>query len=165
MSRLKPRGWLIINVIIVLLATLGKAATGVASWWSKSAHKPVRSLEVIPFKSWSNANVWYGPLIDVAANIAIFLPIGVALAWLGWRSGKVVRWALGASISIETLQWVLAAGHSDITDIIINTLGAWLGWQAVRLLPEAVVLWLMRAWLLLVACLLIYGAGFSLIGK
>ncbi len=66
--------------------------------------------------------------IDVAGNIAVFLPFGFGLA-LAWRRSivRVALAGLGLSLVIELLQLVIPSRATDIDDLIFNTLGAALG--------------------------------------
>lgn len=62
--------------------------------------------------------------------------------WNIWRyvgarksRGTVILAGAGFSLFLETLQYLLAMGASDITDVINNTLGAVIGvllWKAFR---------------------------------
>jgi len=64
-------------------------------------------------------------------NIALFIPLGMLLAWLlyGWLIGRVmIAWILGATLSasIELTQSTLDR-TVDINDVILNSSGAALG--------------------------------------
>ena len=110
----------------VLFFTVGKAYVGLPGVWDTTSHE-VRHLRLIPFGSFIYYRVWWGPWLNLIGNIVLFLPVGY-LARL--RLGKVWKAALVsmvASLSIEVAQYVLAAGYSDIDDLIINTVGGTLG--------------------------------------
>ena len=59
----------------------------------------------------------------------MFIPIGVLLSVnfkrLSFRSKLLI--VLGASIAAEVIQYILAIGVTDITDVITNTLGGLIG--------------------------------------
>lgn len=79
-------------------------------------------------------SVW--PLCyHVAGNLAWFVPFGV-LAPLVWprlrRLSRLTLAAAGLSLGIELGQFILATGATDIDDLLLNTLGAVLGWQLGR---------------------------------
>jgi glycopeptide antibiotics resistance protein len=83
-----------------------------------------RSLSLIPFAEYSQANV--REMID---NLIIFVPFGLLL---GVNFKKTRLWEkltyIGFfSLSVEALQFLLAIGVTDITDIIMNTLGGFVG--------------------------------------
>jgi VanZ family protein len=72
-------------------------------------------------------------LQDVIGNIAVFMPVGYALAaaltgWSRWRRFLVAT-ALGLLLSlfIETIQFGMATRATDVDDLIFNTVGAALG--------------------------------------
>ncbi|WP_418904468.1 VanZ family protein [Corynebacterium pseudogenitalium] len=110
----------------VLFFTIGKAYVGLPGVWEASSHE-VRHLRLIPFGSFIYYRVWWGPWLNLIGNIVLFLPVGYLA---GLRLGSVWKAALVsmvASLSIEAAQYALAAGYSDIDDLIINTAGGTLG--------------------------------------
>ncbi len=79
---------------------------------------------MIPFAEYSQANV--REMID---NLIIFVPFGLLLS-INFKRTKL--WEKLAyigffSLSVEALQFLLAIGVTDITDIIMNTLGGFVG--------------------------------------
>lgn len=78
--------------------------------------------------------------IELVANLGLFVPLGLMLAffWQTYSVGKTVFLALGISCSIELTQLLLNNNRAaDITDIITNTAGATVaavvGWIIVRM--------------------------------
>lgn len=70
-------------------------------------------------------------------NILWFLPFGYGFCALSHRKasmGKVVASGCLFSICIESLQFLLYTGVSDIDDVIFNTLGATLGYGIYHLI-------------------------------
>ena len=68
-------------------------------------------------------------LKEVFENLLIFVPMGIYLQMLlpkGRFHGKLAVIA-GTSLLLETAQYVLAIGRSDITDLLTNTTGGLLG--------------------------------------
>ena len=94
----------------------------------------VNSLNLIPFADW---NVDRGGMFrDILLNVLLFFPFGF-LIQMRLRKSKI-RWVsilipFVCSVVIEVLQYVLQLGVSDVTDIISNTFGAFLGACAYRL--------------------------------
>jgi hypothetical protein len=66
--------------------------------------------------------------LDFAANIVMFIPLGLALAlWTGRRWRTVVI-CMAVTMFIEAMQIRVVAGRdSSLGDLIANTLGGWLG--------------------------------------
>jgi hypothetical protein len=81
---------------------------------------------------WSAFEATWGYVQDVLINIGGFLPFGFTLAALlgsnRWRSIMIVV-VIGfvVSLAIETLQASLPTRNSDFTDVVMNTLGTYLG--------------------------------------
>lgn len=76
--------------------------------------------------------MWYAPVDDVAANVALFVPIGFFLRLA--RPGPRDRWAAGplaagvlASGAIEALQLLLPGRYPSPWDVAANGAGAWIG--------------------------------------
>ena len=65
------------------------------------------------------------PLLENIGNIALFIPLGVALKWSGVKDVK--KAGLLASLLIEVLQFTFALGTFECDDLINNTLGAVIG--------------------------------------
>ena len=65
-------------------------------------------------------------------NILLFVPLGILIATWGWRLLPVFAVGFVASFAIETTQFLMNDGRTaDINDVIMNTLGAVVGWLAV----------------------------------
>lgn len=76
-----------------------------------------RSLNLVPFA--------FARRGEVLANFLAFIPFGVLLGVNFKQIGLVNRVAviLIFSLVVEVIQYVLAIGATDITDVIMNTLG------------------------------------------
>ncbi len=88
----------------------------------------MRNINLIPFGESVivNGKIHFSEIID---NMLAFLPFGV-LAHALWEEKPLVRQAAPIvliSLLFETLQYVLAVGMSDITDVIANSLGGVIG--------------------------------------
>jgi len=80
-----------------------------------------RSLNLIPFAQTRKS--------EMISNIVAFIPFGVML---GVNFKQVVfRYKIAAvfafSLAVEIIQYALAIGVADITDVIMNTLGGFIG--------------------------------------
>lgn len=62
-------------------------------------------------------------------NVIVFVPVGVLLCCVSRRFKwwMVLLIGLGLSLSIESLQFVLKRGFSEVDDVIHNTLGCLIG--------------------------------------
>ncbi len=70
-------------------------------------------------------------LINVAGNIAIFVPMGLALPFFfsGLQSSRqLVKTAAIISLTVEVLQLITATGVFDVDDVLLNTAGAVVGY-------------------------------------
>ena len=83
-------------------------------------------------------------LADIISNIALFVPLGAALAWRqemgNARIARAVVLGAAASLAIETLQFYgVGAGRIPaLADVLSNTAGTWLGVVLVMYLPTCV---------------------------
>jgi glycopeptide antibiotics resistance protein len=82
-----------------------------------------RSLNLIPFGDTP------GNVRETIDNLLVFIPFGLLLGsnlkQTGfWQKLMIVG---GFSLAVETIQYVFAIGSTDITDLIMNTLGGFIG--------------------------------------
>ena len=91
---------------------------------------------LIPFKEiaryLNNSEVFGigGVLLNIAGNVAVFVPFGFLIAVLHkvFRKVHISIFAAAAfSAIMETLQLLTKVGSFDVDDIILNTLGGFLG--------------------------------------
>jgi glycopeptide antibiotics resistance protein len=97
-----------------------------------------RSVNLIPFSK---------PLIlngkadvgEIILNVVIFVPLGIYAGILfdRWRFGRKLFFFFLVSLIVEGLQFTLAVGAFDITDIITNTLGGIIGLMIFKGLEKA----------------------------
>lgn len=87
-----------------------------------------RSINIIPFAGTGtvSARIHMSELIN---NILVFVPIGIYTCILKqeWSILNKISIAFFISFGIEVLQFILAIGITDITDIIGNTMGGVIG--------------------------------------
>ena len=81
-----------------------------------------RSLNLVPF-------AMSGGSREILYNIIAFISFGILFGMNApkWSFLTKVILSFALSLSFESLQYLLAIGASDITDIITNTLGALIG--------------------------------------
>lgn len=93
----------------------------------------IRQVKLIPFA----AGAGFGPNapLEVAANVALFVPFGLYLGLIAptWPWTRAAGVLAGASLALESAQYVLAIGVSDTTDLIVNTGGGLIGFGLIAL--------------------------------
>ena len=70
-------------------------------------------------------------LINVAGNVAVFIPLGFALPVLFERIRsflQVLILSFSISLLAETMQLVLKVGCFDVDDLLLNTMGGCIGY-------------------------------------
>jgi glycopeptide antibiotics resistance protein len=87
--------------------------------------------QVAGILGWMRGDVGPWAFVDLAGNVVLFVPFGISLALglralLGPRRFALPTTLVGCmgSVAIETAQLALASRATDITDVILNTLGA-----------------------------------------
>ncbi len=87
-----------------------------------------RSINLIPILGSIivNGRLYINEIIN---NILVFVPVGIYTCMLKqeWSTPKKVSVAFFISLTIEVLQFILAIGATDITDLIGNTIGGAIG--------------------------------------
>ena len=95
-------------------------------------------------------------LENILGNVVLFIPLGILLPTLFHQSyGKALCYGIGTSLLLETLQYLLAMGASDIDDVLLNTMGVLIGlyicWLLQHKLPTKRAAALVTTAILLVA--------------
>lgn len=87
-----------------------------------------RSVNLIPFYYDKEIGTAFH-LKEVLENLLIFVPMGIYLQMLLPKRRLHTKLIIiaGTSLLLEALQYVLAIGRSDITDLLTNTAGGLLG--------------------------------------
>ena len=97
----------------------------------------VNMMPVVELWNWAVKGVWWHLFYNVIGNFAWFVPLGTLVPALfkGQRKWWRVVW-IGAivSFSIEVLQYILCTGVSDIDDVILNAIGAGIGYIVFKIL-------------------------------
>ena len=103
----------------------------------------IRSINCIPFHYDKEIGAAFH-LTEVLENVLIFVPMGIYLQMLMPKVKLYVKIMMiaGTSFLLETTQYVLAIGRSDITDVLTNAAGGLLGLavysMAVRLIGNRI---------------------------
>lgn len=82
-----------------------------------------RRVNLIPFEESSIVNS------ENILNVVIFIPLGIyaGILFERWNFGRKLFFVFFISLVVEGLQFILAIGAFDMTDIITNTLGGIIG--------------------------------------
>ena len=84
----------------------------------------IRNINLIPFHYDDETS---SHLSEVLENVMIFIPLGVYLKMLKITDAKAILFGMTCSLGLEILQFILAVGATDITDIMTNTAGTAIG--------------------------------------
>ena len=80
-------------------------------------------------------------VLEILANVAMFVPFGV-LVWLAFARPRwwlVVLFGFATTVTIELVQTTMPTRYSTVSDVIANTLGAFIGVFLVRALAGRLV--------------------------
>lgn len=141
--------------LVILALTTGKSFFRIGYLWDP-ANQRVRELRLVPFESWARSETWFGPAFDTLGNVAFFVPLGWLLATL-LRPRQAIAAAAAFSLGIEVTQYAFALGRTDVTDLILNALGAAIGVGVARILPHRLLLWMSLLAVVAFAALLVAG--------
>lgn len=93
-----------------------------------------RAVDLRPFDTIWHALQGEGDTL-ILANLALFVPVGMAFAAQRWRRGPTLVASALLSVAAESMQYVTGNGRiSQLDDVIVNTTGAFLGWLVVNAL-------------------------------
>jgi glycopeptide antibiotics resistance protein len=104
---------------------------------------PQPAVDLVPFQQlWRNPSRWETIITQMAANVMLFIPLGLFVP-ARWRAldslARVTVAAAGFSFLIEAWQFALVAGRqSSLTDLVLNTAGATLGYALLVLVRAAI---------------------------
>ncbi|NBC67958.1 VanZ family protein [Paenibacillus sacheonensis] len=85
-----------------------------------------------PFKYW---------IVNIIGNVAVFAPFGLSVPYLlRMRLFSFTMLFICVLFLLETFQLLLQRGSFDIDDILLNTIGAWLGFACLHLIRKRTAL-------------------------
>lgn len=142
--------WIVIGVLalVVFLLTLrkhtmyGSIMMGLAVFVGLSlldAAVFIRYSGFFPHAAGISLNIFnWGEMrsIELLSNVAVFVPIGFFLSEFLVSTKRITAWrriwhavltGFGLSLCIECLQLVLRVGFFEVTDLVMNTVGAYIG--------------------------------------
>ncbi|MCE6992030.1 VanZ family protein [Dyadobacter sp. CY323] len=126
MTRILSAVFLVIYVVSLIWLVLFKLKLNLPLLFQNEQ----RSLNLIPFGAPAivKGRINYGEMI---MNCVIFIPFGLLLCANFKNARFLPKLAIifAFSVIVELLQYIFAIGATDITDLITNTLGGFLGLQ------------------------------------
>ncbi|MFB9327096.1 VanZ family protein [Paenibacillus aurantiacus] len=127
------------NLLLIKILFLSR----VSIWELFDSQRSImRSINLIPFYSISefisggSANLKDFAFANVAGNILIFIPVGGYLALFKNKKNAAFNLLtiVIVSLLVEIIQGLLGIGTADIDDVILNSLGGWIGIMGYKLL-------------------------------
>jgi glycopeptide antibiotics resistance protein len=100
---------------------------------------PLKSTYDFIVEAGHSVKSWFFFLLNLLGNIILFMPFGFlgdALSGTPANKFRVIITAFFFSLSIEVLQLVFRIGVYDSDDILLNTLGAYVGLCVYRFMVE-----------------------------
>lgn len=126
MEKIISRGLLVLYLGFLIWLVLFKLTFHISSVF----HHQHRSLNLVPFAAPSivNGKINYGEMI---LNCLFFIPFGLLLNVAFKKVDFLPKliFILVFSLAAEFTQYIFAIGATDITDVITNTVGGFLGLQ------------------------------------
>jgi len=125
---LKKRNTLTIVLLVVYLLLLTGIIIFKLPFYSPEVSEGLRVINLIPFQGSFNEEGHF--LFSVVIyNVVFFIPLGVYICLLKseWPFRKKILPIFGLTFTYEIVQFILAIGRTDITDILTNALGGIIG--------------------------------------
>lgn len=141
-TRRQKLGWVLFILYLCMLAyfMFFSESFGRLDEHSDYAYNLVPFKEIIRFIRYRHIMGTPAFLVNIAGNVAAFVPCGFFLPIISRRSRKhsnTVLFSLAFSFLLETIQLITKVGSFDVDDLILNTLGAALGFVCYRVVQRA----------------------------
>ncbi|MBQ7535603.1 MAG: VanZ family protein [Stomatobaculum sp.] len=136
MRRIRPRhrgaGILLFLIYLVGLSYFLFFSEALGRTGTEESHYNLELFkEILRFWNYREQLGWQALVLNTAGNVAVFFPFGFLLpVILGKRCGfpAVILTGCLFSLVIEMTQYYTRTGRFDVDDILLNTLGAGLGY-------------------------------------
>ena len=121
------RWWRIVNILLYTLSVLLiLSITLILRDNEKSG------LYLIPFSIFEQARIYPDVYNQMVLNVLLFLPLGLSLPFCLTKRVKntvliTILFAFALSVGVEIMQFILKCGYSEVDDVILNVMGAFLG--------------------------------------
>ncbi|MEK5230595.1 VanZ family protein [Lysinibacillus sp. FSL K6-0232] len=127
----------LVNVAVILLKddhSIGDLGLfDYSSWRITTNFVPFET--ILRYINYSQYFNWDIIIINLLGNLFIFTPMGFLLPLLSKKFRKawvVICLGFLSSLAVETIQFIFTVGSADIDDLILNSIGAWLGYIAYK---------------------------------
>jgi len=93
---------------------------------------------LVPFREISRSlhSLSNNDILNLFGNVAIFIPLGILLGFMFHHKAKagmkIVGYAFFVSLSLESAELLIRIGQFDVDDILLNSLGGFLGFVIYR---------------------------------
>lgn len=155
---------LAVYLTVMVSLTMLKAFYRIGYLWDPARQRQ-QTLRLIPFEDIMTAKSWFAPLFGYVGNLGFFIPFGILVYVLVHEAVArpivtTVLAGLATSLTIEVAQYVFSLGYSDIDDVLMNTLGAFLGALVARAMgPRFHMVWVWLALVLGLVFVVLVGFG------
>ena len=130
----RAAGWLLFLIYLIILIYLlffsesyGRHALTEGQYrYNLQPFQEIRRFAVY----WKNVGFW-AAFLNLGGNVLGFMPFGILLPVLSDRLRRpvsVILLGFAMSLMVETIQLVTRVGIFDVDDLILNTLGAGIGY-------------------------------------
>ena len=130
----RAAGWLLFLIYLIILIYLlffsesyGRHALAEGQYrYNLQPFQEIRRFAVY----WKNVGFW-AAFLNLGGNVLGFMPFGILLPVLSDRLRRpvsVILLGFAMSLMVETIQLVTRVGIFDVDDLILNTLGAGIGY-------------------------------------
>jgi glycopeptide antibiotics resistance protein len=118
MGKIFSRGLLALYLVILIWFILFKLVYNISLVFNYHH----RSLNLIPFAAGDH-------FVEMIENVIVFIPLGLLLNVNFKKIGFLPKFSfiLVLSLTFELIQYIFAIGATDITDVLTNTVGGFLG--------------------------------------
>jgi glycopeptide antibiotics resistance protein len=130
---------LIVYIAALLYIVFLEPTRSSGEHYSPPRWMPLKSTYDLVVDAGHSIRYWLFFLLNLLGNIILFMPFGFltdALSGTPANKFSVIIAAFFFSLSIELLQLIFRIGVYDADDILLNTLGAYVGLCAYRLLVK-----------------------------
>lgn len=125
----RSRGW-----ILTLCVVYGTVLLYLAFFSREPGSR--KGIDLMLFETWKDSPVAKAFVIE---NVLMFIPFGILVpaAFPRCRKGMCCTAAgFTCSVCLELAQLVTQRGHCQLDDVVMNTLGTWIGWMVYRILSR-----------------------------